>query len=99
MVPVASRLLRVWRKKSGQTQEQAAKLLPVRQATWSDYENGRRTPRTTAALDLAKITDGAVPVEQWGLFETEEDHERELALEEEGEPTSRREPKSHEGAA
>lgn len=104
MVPVAARLLRVWRKRSGRTQGQAAALLPVRQATWSEYETGRKTPRTTGALKLADITGDAVPIGQWGVFESEEESARDLALGEvqadEPAPASERNPTpGKEGAA
>jgi transcriptional regulator with XRE-family HTH domain len=106
MIPVAARLLRVWRKRAGKTQGQAADLLQVRQATWSEYESGRKTPRTTGALKLAEITEGAVPIEQWGQFESDGDHERDLALgesapaEEEPPAESARTPSgANEGAA
>lgn len=32
---------------------------------------------------MAKITGGAVPVEQWGVFESEDENARDLALGEE----------------
>lgn len=90
MIPVAARLLRVWRKRTGRTQGQAASELatPVRQATWSEYESGRKTPRTTTALDMVTLTDGAVPIEQWGVEESDEDNARDLALGEEPAPKS-----------
>jgi len=77
MVPVASRLLKEWRKDAGKTQGEAAAEIvgptgrPIRQATLSEYESGRKTPRTTTALNIAKLTDGAVPVSAWGEFEPE----------------------------
>lgn len=71
MVPVASRLLKEWRQGAGKTQGEVAGALPVRQATWSEYESGRKTPRTTVALKIAELTDGAVPVTAWGEFEPE----------------------------
>jgi DNA-binding XRE family transcriptional regulator len=69
MAPVAARLLREWRKTDGRTQGQCARLLGVRQPTWSAYESGKKTPRTKLALKLAKLTGGAVPIEAWGKLE------------------------------
>lgn len=75
MVPVAARLLRMWRKVDGRHQGDAAQALGVRQPTWSAYEAGKKTPRTPMALNLAALTNGAVPVEAWGKFESEEEAE------------------------
>lgn len=71
MVPVASRLMQEWRKNAGKTQGEAADAISVRQPTWSEYESGRKTPRTTTALKIAELTEGAVPVTAWGEFEPE----------------------------
>jgi hypothetical protein len=32
----------------------------------SEYETGKKTPRTLQALKIAEVTDGAVPVSAWG---------------------------------
>ena len=69
MVPVAARLLRTWRKGAGKTQGDAAEALGVAQPTWSEYEKGKKTPRTMHALKLAALTEGAVPIESWGQLE------------------------------
>lgn len=75
MVPVAARLLRMWRKAEGRKQGDVADELGVRQPTWSAYEAGRKTPRTPVALDLETLTKGAVPIGAWGKFETPEEAE------------------------
>jgi DNA-binding XRE family transcriptional regulator len=72
MVPVAARLLRTWRRVADKTQGWCADELGVAQPTWSEYENGRKTPRTKHALKLVVMTCGAVPIEAWGQMETEE---------------------------
>lgn len=66
MIPVASRLLREWRKKAEKTQNQAAIEVGVSQTAWSEYESGAKSPRTETALKLVKITGGEVPIEAWG---------------------------------
>lgn len=62
----APELLRDWRKAAGISQSEAAELIDVRQPTWSDYEQGRKVPRTILAVKIAALTGGAVPVESWG---------------------------------
>lgn len=61
----AGELLLAWRKRRKLTQEKAADLVGVRQATWSEYEHGKKIPRTRLALKIAKLTRGAVPVTAW----------------------------------
>ena len=54
--------LREWRIGLGLTQEGAAKRLGVSQASWCDWENGKKTPQLPHALRLAKITQ--IPIEE-----------------------------------
>jgi transcriptional regulator with XRE-family HTH domain len=62
----APELLRQWRVDVRKiSQEDAAELAGVHQNTWSDWENGRKTPRTDAALRLDVITEGHCPVWAW----------------------------------
>lgn len=58
-------LLRRWRSARHASQADASALAGVSQNTWSDWEGGRKTPRTEAALRLHVLTDGAVPVDAW----------------------------------
>jgi DNA-binding XRE family transcriptional regulator len=62
----ASQLLSAWRRENKLSQGAAAEMLGVRQPTWSEYEIGRKIPRTTTALEIARMTGGAVPIEAWG---------------------------------
>jgi DNA-binding XRE family transcriptional regulator len=60
------RLLKKWRTDTRKiSQEEAAGLVNVHQNTWSDWENGRKTPRTEVALKLDVLTEGECPVEAW----------------------------------
>jgi len=61
----AGDLLRKWREKKGLTQTDAAKLLGMAQGVLSSYESGEREPSVGRALEIAKRTRGAVPVESW----------------------------------
>ena len=56
-----------WRKEKGLTQREAAALAGVSQAAWNGYEDAtsRSCPGINAALNIARITDGAIPVEAW----------------------------------
>ena len=56
-----------WRKGRGLSQRDAARLAGVSQAAWNSYEDAESTscPGINAALEIARITDGAVPVEEW----------------------------------
>lgn len=58
-------LLKTWREVEDLTQGEAAKLLGVSQPSWSDYEQGRKIPRTVLAVKIAILTKGFVPVESW----------------------------------
>lgn len=57
--------LKAWRESQGITQTAAASASGVSQATWSDWEAGKKIPRVQQAVMLATFTSGAVPVESW----------------------------------
>lgn len=59
--------LKAWREAAGHTQVEAGKLLGVSQVTISDWEAERKQPRVSAALRIARVTDGAVPIESWEI--------------------------------
>lgn len=63
----APALLRVWRERSGLTQQAAAGILNISQPTYSDYENGKKVPRTQKAIEVERATGGTVPVSAWAL--------------------------------
>lgn len=63
-------LLKAWRKAEGISQEEAAERVGVHQNTWSDWEGGRKSPRTDTALQLDVLTKGACPVEAWAPEDT-----------------------------
>jgi transcriptional regulator with XRE-family HTH domain len=63
---LASQLLPKWRDSQGLKQGPAAKLFGVTQPMLSEYETGKKTPRTVQALKIAEITKGFVPVTAWG---------------------------------
>lgn len=58
-------LLHVWRKRNGLNQTQAADLVGLKQYEWSRLETGDRVPLADEAARIARVTDGAVPVESW----------------------------------
>lgn len=58
-------LLKSWREAQGLSQEKAGALVDVHQNTWCDWERGEKAPRTTTALRLHTLTNGACPVESW----------------------------------
>ena len=62
----AGELLKAWREVRGLTQAQAAEQLGLSQASFSDYERGRKSPDVVRALDIAKATQDSVPVQSWG---------------------------------
>lgn len=57
--------LKEWREAQPLTQVAAAALLGVKQPVWSEWESGGRVPKLRFAVELARITNGAVPVEGW----------------------------------
>jgi transcriptional regulator with XRE-family HTH domain len=57
--------LKAWRTDSGLSQEQAAERVGVRAATWCDWENGKKDPRTDRAQDLERLTEGRVTLPMW----------------------------------
>lgn len=69
---VASKKLRAWRKKQDLSQTEAARLLEVSQPTYSEYETGRKVPRTAKAFEIEAKTKGAVKASGWAMdVETE----------------------------
>lgn len=60
-------LLVEWRKGQGLSQREAAEMAGVSQAAWFSYEDATSNscPGINAALHIARITEGAVPVEAW----------------------------------
>lgn len=55
--------LKRWREKRALSQAAAAEQLGVTQATWSDWEAGKKTPDTTNAVRLQK--ELGIKVELW----------------------------------
>lgn len=60
----AEKLVR-WRKKRGLSQTALAEELGVAQGTVSEWEGGRKMPRTQHVLAIAKLTRNAVPLADW----------------------------------
>jgi transcriptional regulator with XRE-family HTH domain len=56
----ADSTLRKWRLSRGFDQTEAAKFLGVAQSTYSDWENGRKSPSLENIVMLEKRTGGAV---------------------------------------
>ena len=50
-----------------------AKQLGVSHPTWSDWESGKKTPDLDNALKIELLTNGAVPLEEWGYVREAED--------------------------
>lgn len=53
---IASLQLEAWRKRQKLSQKEAAKMLGVSQPTYSEYETGRKTPRTAKAFEIQEKT-------------------------------------------
>ena len=64
LLHLGSRLLRQWRTEKGLTQPEAAALLGMNFVQVSRFERGAH-PGLDTALRIARVTDGAVPVESW----------------------------------
>jgi transcriptional regulator with XRE-family HTH domain len=62
---LAAHLLPIWRQKRGLAQGSAAKLFGVTQPSLSEYESGKKIPRTKLALRIQRVTDGEVPIGAW----------------------------------
>ena len=52
--------LKGWRDGAGLNQTEAAKRVGVSQATWSDWEAGKKLPSADKAFDLEEKTGGEV---------------------------------------
>ena len=61
----ASEVLKRWRTAKGLSQESAAALIEVDQATLSRWEAGLRKPRLPEAIRLEDASEGGVPVRLW----------------------------------
>lgn len=57
--------LRAWREKHGLTQGAAGKRLGVGQATWSDWETGKKMPSLKLALKISEVI--GLKIKLWGL--------------------------------
>lgn len=66
--PIAAAELKTWRKSLSLNQTAAAKVIGVSQPTYSEYETGRKTPRTVKAIEIQEKTGGKVSVAAWGEF-------------------------------
>lgn len=62
---LASDQLQKWRKAKSLNQTAAAELFDVSQPTYSEYECGRKVPRTAKAFEIEEKTEGAVPASSW----------------------------------
>jgi transcriptional regulator with XRE-family HTH domain len=56
-------MLRAWREQSGLSQAAAAERVGVSQATWSDWEAGKKCPQIAQAIRLEK--EMGLPVTAW----------------------------------
>lgn len=57
-----------WRLGKGLSQRQAAKLMGRSHVTWHSWENGG-LPATNLAVELERVTEGAVAVTDWAESE------------------------------
>jgi transcriptional regulator with XRE-family HTH domain len=39
----------------------------VEHSTWSEWESGTRNPSLERALDIERVTEGLVAIEEWGF--------------------------------
>lgn len=61
----AMSILKKYRTESGMTQKQLAKLIGISQGSLSRIETGETRPEWVTAARIAKVTNGAVPVDAW----------------------------------
>lgn len=61
----AGERLRAWREEQGWTQGEVARRIEVDQAAVSKWERGVVSPGLKAAIGIAKISRGRVPVGAW----------------------------------
>ena len=62
---LAAKQLKDWRVGRGMSQTEAAKHFEVSQASYSEYETGRKTPRTVKAVEIEGKSGGAVELSAW----------------------------------
>jgi transcriptional regulator with XRE-family HTH domain len=79
MLSLAAKLLADWRKEKGLTQKDAAALFGVSQPMLSEYEDGKKVPRTLLALKIEQVTEGRVRIATWGEYAPEADVQTESA--------------------
>lgn len=65
MVVAGSKRLRRWRKRAEISQVQLSEILRVNQGTICRWERGSAVPGLKAAIAIARISEGEVPVESW----------------------------------
>lgn len=61
----ARSLLKKWRSDLALNQTDAASRLGVQAAQLSRFENGLSSPSVKTAINIARATQGRVPVESW----------------------------------
>lgn len=62
--------LQAWRLKKGLTQHAAASLIGANQATWSEWESEKKSPRVEHAFEIQRVTRGAVKAQEWARAST-----------------------------
>jgi DNA-binding XRE family transcriptional regulator len=64
----APQKLKVWRTAAERdlTFKAAGDLVGVAHSTWSEWEGGSRRPGLALAIELERVTGGAVRLEDWG---------------------------------
>jgi transcriptional regulator with XRE-family HTH domain len=65
----APKALEAWRKAAKMTQAQACGMIGVSAAAWSEWESGKKYPRTDRAEDIERLTGGAVTMSMWAAWE------------------------------
>lgn len=61
----ASERLVAWRQAKGYSQQEAAEVVGVSQASWSNWETGRKRPDLRAAVAIERATKRAVRACDW----------------------------------
>lgn len=61
----APKRLKAWRVLAGLTQCDAAARAGVSQTAWNHWEAGKKKPDVDNAVELEKLTEGAVSVQDW----------------------------------
>ena len=64
----ANKQLREWRIGKGFSQVQVADAVGVKQATWSEWESGKKPPSARYLGRIEALTGGEIPIAAWATI-------------------------------